>query len=142
MFPQYVRLMREGLLPAIQTIVGAATVLHLYKNDVVPNGNSIATDFTVADFTDYAGIVATDDLAIGVDPVTGEPTLQWLDGSSWVVGASPTPQTIYGWMLFDTAGTFLVAAGRLDTPIEVNETGDVVSVPAPQLSFKTDILQN
>ena len=126
MTPVYTSAFAQDLLTQIKNAVDGILLgakLHLFVNDVSPQKSSVVADFTEASFTDYA----VHDVTWSADPLT--------DGSEWkiisdlasfVAGAAPTPETVYGWYLTDSAGTGLIAAKRYDDPVQITQEFDSV----------------
>jgi len=94
---------------------GARTKVHLFQNNIVPQFNTVATDFVEADFVGYAAVLtALWAFAINQE---GNSEVYWNDvPATFTAGAIVGPQTIYGyWMDSTTDG--LIIAERFDTPI-------------------------
>lgn len=114
--------------------------LRLFKNDYLPAFDTVLADFVEADFDNYAEIDAVATPITGIDALTGNLVVVWPDGASWVVGTLAAEQTLYGWYIVNTGGTTCLAAGRFDTPVTVDEDGDVVSISPPKAQVPMAIL--
>jgi len=119
--------LRLNMQTALQTHLNLG-FLKLFQNDFTPNFDSVIGDFTEADFVGYAAIEAAGNPTIGVDPVTGDLLVVWADGSNFLAGAITGPQTLYGWFVTNSAENASYMAGRFETPIVVDENGDVVAL--------------
>lgn len=106
----------------------ATTEFRLYQNDITPGAGSVFADFTEADFTGYASAVMAAWITPIIDPISGRskiypgPVLFLQSGTAIV-------NTVYGWYLEDGSSN-LLAAGRFDTPVEMDTTGkEIVLIP-------------
>jgi hypothetical protein len=129
---------------ALQTAIltgWTAGKLHLFKNDFTPGFDSVVGDFTEATFPGYAEIDDVSGPLSGTDAETGLLTVTWADGSSWLAGTIVADETIYGWYITNTAGSSCLAAGRFDTPVLINSTGDILSISPPKAQVLLDIVQ-
>lgn len=99
--------------------------LHLFKNDINPNADTILADFEECDFDGYAAATVTwsnaffdtDDIALS----SGGEILFTQDDA---IG-----NNVYGGYLTNTAGDKLLWSGRLpDAPYPMAESGDVLPV--------------
>jgi hypothetical protein len=94
----------------------AGAKLHLGKTNIPITGSTLIGDFTEADFTNYAASAAVTWATPGYTP--GNVAVVTGDLKTFSTGASPTVfNTIYNWYLTDSAGTALLFARTLDTPI-------------------------
>lgn len=114
--------------------------LRLFKNDFTPSFDTVVGDFTEATFPGYALIAATTTPVTGIDAQTGNLAIVWADGCTWNAGTIVTPETVYGWYITNTAGSSVLAAGRFDTLIVVDETDDVVAITPPKAQVPLAIL--
>jgi hypothetical protein len=106
----------------------ADLVLHLYKNDYTPHRESVVTDFTEADFVDYASVTLT---VAGWQPAVldmGAAQKKW--GSDFLAFAtSGTSQVIYGYYVTTADGLTLVWAERFPAPQTVTVTSPAMLWP-------------
>lgn len=85
--------------------------LKLYQNDVTPADDSVAGDFTEADFTDYsAKTLARSGWATVAQDVNDKASIQYDTTQSWTCGASGN--TIYGYYVVGATSGTLVWAER------------------------------
>jgi len=130
-----VRLLLGEMLAADTTIIGpvAPNKVVLIANDFTPSENLVAGDLTQATFDGNTpkAIGATPQLA-GTDPVTGEQIVTMKEpAGGWVwemTGLTVPEETIFGYAIFDTALTTLVATGLLPTPVTLNEVGQQIDL--------------
>jgi len=126
------------------TLAPAADALQvvLLKNNPPVGENLAFADLQLADFDGSAalepGVGAQDE---GLDPSNNDAIVTMLapaGGWRWeTTGDTNLPQTIYGFALLDHAGTLLLAAETLPTPITltgVNQQIDIGSVTLRQLA--------
>lgn len=114
-----------GLVAADTGLLDDAKV-HLFKNDIQPNENTLLAGFTAADYSGYAAktVVSWGGPFIGVD------------GKAKVVAASlqfqPNAATVgnicYGYYVTDAAGTTLLGHKRFDQPVTLDGTASAVIV--------------
>ena len=101
-------------------------ILHLYTNNQTPTQSSALGDFTALTNVEVPGYVPGAPTWLGT-PYRNQDA-SWVDYQTVVdfvaTGAPPSPQTVYGWYLTDSAGATLVAAGLLAVPFTFTETGD------------------
>lgn len=102
--------------------------LKLFKNNFTPNYDNLLADFTEATFPGYAAISAATTPASGIDSLTGNLVVSWNNGSAFTAGTIVTPETVYGWYITNTAETTCLVAARFDTPIVIDQTGDIISL--------------
>lgn len=119
---QLVARLTAANLAAYPTI--SPSQLHLYKNDVVPDANSIVGMFTEADFNGYFPENIT------MSPVAlNDANIPVAQGN--LVHFQPTdelaPNTIYGVYITNNAGNLLIAAQRFDTPQPMNNALNVIA---------------
>lgn len=112
---------------AWETGGGTGIIINLFKTAVVPNPQSTAGSFVVADFDGYAAQVVAPPLgaafAKGIDQAQ-----QYIDSIvSFIPTGSTTPNTIYGYWLEDRAGNYIGA--------EAFQTPQNVSGPSHPLHF-------
>lgn len=108
----------------------AAAVLQLFSNDLDPNVNTLLADLVEATFDGYAEEAA---YTLGGAYIDTDGQIH-LTGPSklWTATGTTVTETIFGWMLLNTAGTALYLAGRFPNPIPITAIGDGVFV-APDL---------
>ena len=102
--------------------------------------NLAVGDLTLATFTGStpkAGAALTQQ--VGIDPLTGDQVLTILaPAGGWrfeCSGAPASPQTVYGFALIDDAGTGLLGAELLATPVTIRDVGDFVDLGAITIRF-------
>lgn len=118
---------------AILTELVAATnpwngaLISLFKNDIVPDAASLLADLTEADFSGYAASAA---VTWGTPHFLPDGTAVVAGDAKTFVTASPAPvlNTVFGWYATDGAGTTLLFARRLDTPIVLTGPNQQVAV--------------
>ena len=116
------------------------TVVHLFKNSIVPTASSVVADFTEADFTSYAAVSITWDAPY----INGNnQTVITGDTAVFSAGASPTAQVIYGVFITNTGGTEVIYAERFAKSIAISIQGNGLSyAPALIPNFGTGTIQN
>lgn len=100
--------------------------LRLYINDYTPDEDSTFLDFTYASFPGYAPIGIAGQF--GSSSLSGHKATVTSSMFVFECDTDTTPQTVYGWYLVDSSATYVVAAGRADTPVTVEFEGDQVRV--------------
>ena len=126
--------------PTTLAPAGAGNKVSLVKAPFTPNENHVVADFTLADFTGSAALVAGNGAQpVGNDPLTAQQEIDIKEpagGWRWQCTVAPTPaQTIYGYILTDNAGAVLLGMGLLDVPITVTAIGDFVEIGSIKLIF-------
>lgn len=120
----------------------AANKVHLVIASFVPSLDLDPTTLTLATFTGSAALSAV----IGVqdvfyDPLTGTRAIlvkSPAGGWTWNCTVTPgAPETVYGWVMKDNAGTGLVGSGLLTTPVPISTAGQGVIVPEIRIDFST-----
>ena len=114
-------------------------VVRLSTNDITPDEDTIASEFTEATFTGYAGIVtAPADWTVAVDDVGGENHMVAThDEVEFVSTASAQDQTITCAYLVTQTSGILIASNRFTAPQIANHivnTGDKKTV-TPTISL-------
>ena len=133
--PVYATQSDEVLLAALQANVlsGASPPkVGLFQNSIAPGPGTVFTDLNDATFTGY--------VAGGSVWGNGTPILDAVDNRYMIPATSPlnftvgspvtTPNTIYGWYLYNDATTpkQLIMAERFDTPIEMDAPGKTIQL--------------
>ena len=116
-----------------------ANKMVLFKNNIVPNENTVYADLTLADFSGYAdksGIAGAQ--TRGVDPATGDQLIiigAPVGGYIYeCTGMVNVPQTIYGYALVDHTNTTLIAVQTLPTPVTIAAPGNIIDLGNPKLT--------
>lgn len=117
----------------------------LIKSNFTPGPDLDISSLTVADFdgstpkhaADAGPHVftdpATDEQIVQVDPVAG--------GWHWqTTGVTNLPQTIYGWIITDSAGAGLHGSELFPDPILLQITGQGVDIPAVRFRFNDGLV--
>ncbi len=123
-------------------ILAAATAMHchLVINSFTPSLSLELADVTLATFTGSTPLNA----GTGVQPVLLNPLTNQYEirikepagGWSWICTADPaTPETVYGFILTDTADTLLIGSGLVDTPVEISAAGQGLEIGSIKLQF-------
>lgn len=103
----------------------ATAKLHLFKNDINPNSESLLADFIEADFDGYVAPTCTFGAAY-IDP-DGTPLSS--AGEKMFVQDDAIGNDIYGAYLTDAAGTTLLRSARFaDAPYPLVNAGDALPV--------------
>lgn len=97
----------------------------LYKNDYTPVDASVASDFTVADFTNYVNKTLTRGNWSAVTTVSGKASVTYNDVLTWTCGT--TGNTVYGYDLVGATSGTLFCAERFTTP-RVLANGDSLNL--------------
>lgn len=131
------------LLAADATTLAPAALnnkLALLKSAFTPNEAMVITDPTLvqADFATSTALSAgTGAQTEGIDPVSGDDVITILapaGGWIWKVTAlTNLPQTIYGFLLMNNAGTTLLALARLATPVVLTAVGQQVDIGVAEI---------
>lgn len=145
----------QALLDSIPPLVAADAAflaeltpfvkVSLVKSNFVPSPDLDVSLLTLADFTGATPIHAADaSPQVFLDPATNE----------WIVQVDPAagawhwqttaltnlPQTIYGWILTDNAGTTLIASDLFPSPIVLQIIGQGIDIPAVRFRFNAALL--
>jgi len=117
-----------------------ALKVFLVISSFVPSLDLVLDDLDLATFTGSAAKLATvGEQQVFVDPTTNQEQIQILEpagGWSWICTADPTlPETVYGWVLTDNAGTGLLGSGLLATPVTIASSGQGLSIPFLRFAF-------
>lgn len=119
------------MLSQWKAYLGTTISVHLYKTAVIPTLDSIAADFTEADYTGYAAVAM------------GGYLLQYWQSQGAAVAWPTTPalfqptgsaitNTIYGyWMEFTGSPGLFLGAELLPTPIPMASVADQIIVGPP-----------
>lgn len=109
-------------------------MLHLFSNDFQPGSDTVIGDFTEVSASWYTALVSnfTQDVYENPDKSVAcqAPSLQF----NWSGGDAPL--TVYGWFITNQAGTVLLLAARLESPVVMQDLLSAVictpnvSVPA------------
>ncbi len=121
---------------------GTPPKVKLFVNNITPTKGNVVADFTLATFTGSAPKLYEDDSngVPFVDPVSGvlyinspEPASP---GWNFICTTAPaSPETIYGFIVTDNAGTVLYGAQRFDSPVIVTSIGDAVDIQSIQWAW-------
>jgi len=144
----------DVLLGAVRTrlaqdtaTLAAATALHVHLiKEPFTEGPTI--DFTTMDEADFTGSTAlgagTGNQQEFVDPDTRERVIQLKEpagGWHWVTtDAVNLPQTIYGYVVTDTADTVTYGSKRFDSPVALIASGDGVDIGNVRFNMLSDAL--
>jgi len=116
----------------------------LAKNNITPGLDLVIGDIVEADFNTYARKNCTPPAVVYTDPATGEIILRVappVGGLVWSPGSGANlPQTIYAYFLFAVDNAELLAAARLEAPIILTTTGQIVEVPVAEFRLKLSAL--
>lgn len=119
---------RDALVDAAMSLLtdSPGAQVHLYKDDVLltPDieGSAMDSDHQ-ADFDGYDAKTGLTDWGTYFDPDSGRRIIQKSVAIAWIAGAAITPQTIYGWYLWDKdSDLFLVQ--RFAQPVTMAKEGD------------------
>lgn len=124
--PVYTSLFAENNLTALKTAATGlldGAICRLFSNNITPTKSTLLASYTEATFNGYAEIVVTWNAAV---VNAGDFRQIFSQLLSWIAGAAPTPETIYGWYLVNTGGTEVIAAQRFDDEVEIVNEGDPV----------------
>lgn len=113
--------------------VDESYTLKLYKTDVTPSGTSVAGDFTVADFTDYANKTLTRAGWSAAATVSNKAESEYAQ-QSWTCGA--TGNTIYGYYVIGTTSGTLLWAEKFSSARVLAEN-DVLNL-TPKFSLNSE----
>jgi len=125
-----------ALLGADTTTLAEATpfvAVSLIKEPFTPSRTLTWADVVEADFDGYAELhAASAATQVFTDPATSDNVMQARDpagGWHWVTtGLTNLPQTIYGYVLTDSAQTDVYASALFDVPVVLNAVGQAVDV--------------
>lgn len=107
---------------------GSLASLHLFKNDVDPDGDTVQSDLVECDFDGYASINLTPWST--VITVAGKAFTQAQLAIFLCTGGS-APNDVYGYYVLDNTATFVIAAERFPAaPITIDTAGQSVPVQA------------
>lgn len=137
------------ILDAVPTLLAddTATLASVTANKLVlvaspftPGPDLDISGLTLATFTGSTPVDAgTGNQTVFVDVQTGYRTVQIKEpagGWTFICTADPTvPETIYGWIFVDNAGTVLLGAALLDAPVTISVAGQGITVPRLTFQF-------
>jgi hypothetical protein len=124
-------LTRDRKIAVLDAMVAVGGILNgaklkLFSNNFTPDHLTLLTDITQADFTGYAEVTLS---------AWGE---AFRDGGSqpkivhvsvqYTPTGSTVSNTIFGWYLTNAAGTVLLMAKRLDTPVVLTDNSTALIV--------------
>lgn len=119
-----------ALMVQIYKVAAAGLQLMLAAADFDDQNPDLnVSDFTEATFNGYTAGGETIDVWGGpfLDPDDGRKYTKPAAVIDFIAGATPGPETIYGWYLTD-GGVGLLAAGKFDTPIVINTQFQTISL--------------
>lgn len=126
--------------------LGSATELKVYLvvSNFVPSRNLDIDSLTLASFTGSAAKTAGEaPQDVFEDPVSGRTVIQIkepLGGWNWICTADPVePQTVYGYIVTDGAGTGLIGSALLDNTVQISTAGQGLSIPYIRLRFDDNV---
>lgn len=128
------------------TLSGMATLrVGLVKEPFVPSPSLAYGDLTFANFDgSTAKTPVSGDQPESLDPATGDALLDILPpagGWRWeTTGLTNLPQTVYGFALYNTAGTVLYASELLDIPVELNDVNQTVILASVRMRFNQGLI--
>jgi len=116
----------------------------LVKQSFTPSEDLVFADLIPADFNGASpGGHSTP--TWGVDPLTNERVVNippLAGGFHWeTVDTSELPQTIYGFMLYDSDATALLGCALLDTPIVLNAANQAIDLDKVQFRLPSGFMQ-
>jgi len=117
---------------------GDENKLALVKTAFVPAETLLIGDVTLADFDGSTPLLVEDGTQpTALDPFTNDSIIDLLPpagGFRWeTTGVTNLPQTIFGYVLMNEAGTTLLASALFDTPIELTAINQRIDVDAAEL---------
>lgn len=137
-----VRLQLGSLLAADTTTLApvAANKIHLVINAFTPDESLPLASFTLATFTGSTALAGTAGAQpVGTDPVTGAQLITIAPpagGYIWTCTVAPSPpQTVYGFILTDSAGAVLLGMALLPNPQTIQAVGDQIDIGNPTLTI-------
>lgn len=107
--------------------------LHLFKNDIVPDRDTVKADLEELTGTDYTPQSTTAPIH-GIDVTTGLPVFKYAVPYAFDVAADTADQVIYGWYITKDEDGALLAVGRLTEPITIPVDG-VHIILAPEIYY-------
>lgn len=127
--------------------LGSATAckVHLIAAPFTPGPMTDLADLTEATFTGSAAKAAgTGTQQIGNAPGTGLRWVQMLEpAGGWTfkcTAAPSSPETVYGWVLTDGAGTTTWFSALLPDPVVIADVGDTVAIPWARVTYVAPVL--
>lgn len=119
---------REGDTIALQALIDAGLVLHLFTNRPTPGPNLTARDFVEAAFPGYKPIDLPPS-AWNVEPGRGDsPVAAYAAYQTFVRSRSGEPEVIQGYYLTNRAGKYVQACWVPDGPWDVVRNNEGVQV--------------
>jgi hypothetical protein len=115
----------RDVLGVVTTPAVMSHAIRLYKNDYVPNPDSLPPDFTQADFQGYPGGVA---LTFGIPATNAQGKAQTQSQLVTFTFTGGAAQTIYGYFIGNTDNTSLRCAERAPQPILLSVAGDTIKI--------------
>jgi hypothetical protein len=129
--PCCTRTLADALLAALLTRPAAALLaatchVHLFVNNLTPNGDSVLGDFTEATFTGYLAQAFT----AFVGPVhLGNGAEALMVDVNFIGGAiTPPGQTCYGYYITDNTDATLYMSERFTSPVPFANLGDFLDL--------------
>lgn len=118
----------------------AANKIALIASNFTPEENLDLGTLTLASFTGSTPLAgASGAQEAGIDPLTGDQKITNLapaGGWRWECTAAPVaPETIYGYIIINSAGDDWVAVALFDTPYSIAEVGDFVDIGKAEVTF-------
>lgn len=118
----------NGLVYLLNQMVQNGFVFDLFVNDAIPTLNDTSASYTIASWTGYASIAVTGS-AFTFSQVVAHLGFLQAPNIFWT-NASGSPQTVYGYIIWDVAKTYILAAARFDAaPIVIPDTGNQLVTP-------------
>ncbi len=127
--------MRAARIKLLSAGIGAVPwstgKVNLYKAAKIPNQNDVIGDYTLADYTGSGPVAITWNapyISLNGQLIVDAPSVQFqpTDGVA--------PNTIFGYVITDSAGAVLLAAGNFATPVPLTDATMALSI-YPGLSF-------
>ncbi len=106
----------------------SGATLSLFQNNITPTPATALADFVEATFTGYSRKTGIVSFVTYNDSGTGDQIVNGTVLQLFAATGTPTPQTVYGWYLQDSALAVLLCWGLLDTPYAFNASGDKLEV--------------
>jgi len=132
----------QALLATDVTALGSVTAMkvHLIMAPFVPGSLTDLASLTEATFTGHTALTAgAAPQQIFTDPETGNLVAQVKEpagGWTWIASdAVNLPQTIYGWVLTNGAGSVTLGSELFDTPRLLNAALQAINIPFVRYEF-------
>jgi hypothetical protein len=111
-----------------QMVGGSGVVFDLFVNNVTPSLNDTPATYTIASWTGYASLPISPSAWTFSQVVAHLGFLQ-ADNIFWT-NSSGSPQDVYGYLIWDSTKTFILAAARFDgAPITIPNGGIQMVTP-------------